>query len=65
MRVRVELGGTTEVLDRGITETEEDREATDALAHPQTREYTENRSQNDPTEMRQMRVCECIYMYSD
>ena len=43
--MHVELGGTTEVLDRGITETEEDREATYALAHAQSRKYTENHNQ--------------------
>ena len=39
--MRGERGGTTRVLDREITETEEDREVTDALAHAQTRKYTE------------------------
>ena len=47
-RVRVELGGSTGVLDREIAETEENREATGALAHahvitqkPKPRDTTE------------------------
>ena len=58
--MRVELGGTTGDLDRGITGTEEDREATDALAHTQTRKYIENRNQ---TTQRKRDKCKYVYVY--
>ena len=62
-RVRVELGGTAGVLDRGITETEEDREATDALAHAQTRKYTETAAKRPNRNETNASMCMYIYKF--
>ena len=64
-RVRVELGGTTEVLDRGITKMEEDREATDALVHAEARKYIEPAATRHNRNGTNASTCIYIYVYSD
>ena len=59
-RMRGERGRTTGVLDREITEQKEDKEATDALAHAQTRRYTETATKRD--NRNETNASMCVYI---
>ena len=64
-RIRGERGGTIGVSDREITEQEEDKEATDALAHAQTRKYTETATKRHNRNETNASMCIFICICSD